>query len=822
MPPDFELEPNNTTSAATDIAAGSTVVGTLSSKNDVDWFKFLAGNAGSVTINFKSPAPADHYVGYFTVGLYGSNGNLLKSLSLGADAFLNLGSIPSGGTYYVKVEANAYYSAGEYNVSLNFQPENNPTPGTPKYSINHKGMSAGSTINEGEIAYFNVITANIAPGTSVPYKITGRGLSSADIGASAFSSTTPGGYQNQPFLGYVTLDGNGKAVIPVPIVADNLTEGTEDLTIAVGDVSAGISINDTSIGGSTPPSLALASYTITPSASSINEGATAKFTVAASGISAGTNVAYTITGLSAEDILGGEVNGRVTFDDLGVATISIPIAPDSKTEGAESLTVMVGSASSTITVNDTSKSGADYYISASDGLVLEGKIATFTVSAANAVVGTKLAYTLSGTGINARDIGNGKLSGSVSIGVDSTATITVPIAADNTTEGDEELTLTITGKGVSETITIDDTSTAAPTVVTYDLSAVESSVKEGEEAEFLIETDPSQAGKSFKWSVTGVSTADVVSKKLSGTVIIDDDGTATITIPTATDALTEGNETLTLTVNGQKASVAVLDNNTVTIASVVLESDSQGASALYKLSDGTIAVAEAGLSDGDALEDYVPLKASASKNYVLPKTVVSLITYPDGGYGLLSKTGAVYSEQKFSEEGIAKGKAIKLSGSQLLAKEAEIRVDLDGDGNIGDAIVAVLDEDGDATQEASGLFQTLSGSLVVASTDLGEGDPITDGLMLMASKTKALTLKGNQTVLGLAQKESGNWEILIQSGKAISAQTFDAQTGIAKGKATTLKTAQLDAREYYYNLDLTGDDDISLVGQETMPVGWAS
>ena len=134
----------------------------------------------------------------------------------------------------------------------------------------------------------------------------------------------------------------------------------------------------------------------------------------------------------------------------------------------------------------------------------------------------------------------------------------------------------------------------------------------------------------------------------------------------------------------------------------------------------------------------------------------------------------------------------------------------------------MLDEDGDATQEASGLFQTLSGSLVVASTDLGEGDPITDGLMLMASKTKAFTLKGNQTVLGLSQKESGNWEILIQAGKAISAQTFDAQTGIAKGKATTLKTAQLDAREYYYNLDLTGDDDISLVGQETMPVGWAA
>ncbi len=31
-----------------------------------------------------------------------------------------------------------------------------------------------------------------------------------------------------------------------------------------------------------------------------------------------------------------------------------------------------------------------------------------------------------------------------------------------------------------------------------------------------------------------------------------------------------------------------------------------------------------------------------------------------------------------------------------------------------------------------------------------------------------------------------------------------------------------NAREYYYNLDLTGDGDISLVGQETLPVGWAA
>ena len=81
-------------------------------------------------------------------------------------------------------------------------------------------------------------------------------------------------------------------------------------------------------------------------------------------------------------------------------------------------------------------------------------------------------------------------------------------------EGDEELTLTLTGKGVSETITIDDTSTEVVVAATYSLSAVDSSIEEGSEAEFLIETDPSQAGTQFKWTVTGLSAADVVGKNV--------------------------------------------------------------------------------------------------------------------------------------------------------------------------------------------------------------------------------------------------------------------------------------------------------------------
>jgi hypothetical protein len=41
------------------------------------------------------------------------------------------------------------------------------------------------------------------------------------------------------------------------------------------------------------------------------------------------------------------------------------------------------------------------------------------------------------------------------------------------------------------------------------------------------------------------------------------------------------------------------------------------------------------------------------------------------------------------------------------------------------------------------------------------------------------------------------------------------------GSAKTLKTAEVVAREYYYDMDLNGDMIASLVGQTAAPAGWA-
>jgi len=541
------------------------------------------------------------------------------------------------------------------------------------------------------------------------------------------------------------------------------------------------------------------------SSASVKEGAVAKLTVIGD---PNAQIPFFIVGLTPEDLASGAVNGRVMLDDLGIGTISLGIAADGETEGTETLIVNAANSFAIMSVEDTSKAATTYYINASDGLVEEGKVATFSVSAENGVPGTKLPYTITGSGVTSKDVINGKLSGSVALGADGSAIITVPIKADATTEGDEELTVTLTGRGAAESITIEDTSTETVVAASYTLWAPESAIEEGGEAEFLIETSPSEAGKQLKWTITGVSAADVLSKKLTGTITIEADGTASILIPTSTDALTEGNETLTLTVNNQKASVALLDNKTLRVASIVLESDSLGTWGVYKLGDGAAVIAEAGLVQGDELADYVPLKASPSKNYSLPKTVASLISYEDGSFGLLSKSGTNYSEQKFSGVGIAKGAASKLTAGQLLEKESQTGVDLNGDGIAGDAVAAVLDGDGDPTQQEFGLYRSLSGAVMVARSGLAVGDELFDALVLQASKGKLLSLKPTQTVLGLAQTESNDWEVLLGSGKSLSTQAFDAQTGIASGKVVTVKLSELKSKETQYGLDLNGDGEI--------------
>ena len=150
--------------------------------------------------------------------------------------------------------------------------------------------------------------------------------------------------------GTATVDTNGLATISVPIAADFLTEGTETLTVTAQSKSASITVNDTS------KATLVASYALSASTNSVSEGSNAVFTLTTSNVAGGTSIPYTITGVSSSDITGGNLTGTAVVNSSGIATITVPIASDSTTEGAETLTIVAQGISSTVSILDTSVS----------------------------------------------------------------------------------------------------------------------------------------------------------------------------------------------------------------------------------------------------------------------------------------------------------------------------------------------------------------------------------------------------------------------------------------------------------------------------------
>ena len=100
-----------------------------------------------------------------------------------------------------------------------------------------------------------------------------------------------------------------------------------------------------------------ATYSITPSSTSANEGATLIFTVNTTNIEWGTSINYSISGISSADISDGKLSGTTTIFQNGlngIATVVINIAADKLTEGNETLILSVGSAIASAVINDTS------------------------------------------------------------------------------------------------------------------------------------------------------------------------------------------------------------------------------------------------------------------------------------------------------------------------------------------------------------------------------------------------------------------------------------------------------------------------------------
>jgi hypothetical protein len=93
---------------------------------------------------------------------------------------------------------------------------------------------------------------------------------------------------------------------------------------------------------------------LSANATSVNEGETVTIFLTSGESISGTSFPYKITGVLASDFSLGSLEGSVTVDDFGKATILIPIVADRTTEGQETLTLTVLTNSVSITINDKS------------------------------------------------------------------------------------------------------------------------------------------------------------------------------------------------------------------------------------------------------------------------------------------------------------------------------------------------------------------------------------------------------------------------------------------------------------------------------------
>ena len=98
--------------------------------------------------------------------------------------------------------------------------------------------------------------------------------------------------------------------------------------------------------------------------------------------------------------------------------------------------------------------------------------------------------------------------------------------------------------------------------ITYNVTADQTSIREGNQVNFIVRTTGVADATSLAYTLTGVATADINGASLTGNITITNN-TGILSVLSTADNSTEGDETLTfaLTVNGQTVDVTLLDTS---------------------------------------------------------------------------------------------------------------------------------------------------------------------------------------------------------------------------------------------------------------------
>lgn len=194
----------------------------------------------------------------------------------------------------------------------------------------------------------------------------------------------------------------------------------------------------------------------------------------------------------------------------------------------------------------------------------------------------------------------------------------------------------------------------------------------------------------------------------------------------------------------------------------------------------------------------IPIKTS-TQPYQASNHPAAVIPY-EKSYGVITRREGrdgkiIWEEQAFSLNGVAKGTPIKLSLSQLLARELIVNSDIDGDQSVGNVVIGVLDNEGDY-----GLYQTKTHQLVISDNGLAVGDAPPNPVILKAPST---LLAPKDIVISLLEYSNGTFGVIFQRGLKWFEATFNNSGKFIK--TAQLTQLQLMDKEYLLTEDMDND-----------------
>ena len=410
-------------------------------------------------------------------------------------------------------------------------------------------------VNEGSTVTFSISTLNISNGTTLYWDTSGSAASSNRFA----DGQTSGSFQVY----------NNASTLLRELANNTLTDGPTSfqINLRTGSVSgpivatsAIVNINDTSL---TP-----ATYSLTASSTSVNEGGTVFFTLHTTNVPDGTVLSWNTNGsaATASRFYDNTLIGTVTIAG-GTASITRKLVEDHLTEGSTSFILSISlngginvANSPTVTVNDTSTAPIipTYNISANSYSINEGDTVTFTVNTTNVADNTTLYWTTIGTAAAnsysyntttmaktaASRFTNGAITGTIVI-VNGQAILPKTLSLNNYTDGVTSFAIqirtgSVTGMIVatSGTVTVNDTSTTPD--VSYSITPNKTVINETTDPTVIFNIKTTGVANGTKLIATATLDAQRFTDNInSGPITIYSQG-ASISRTIATDYITDG------------------------------------------------------------------------------------------------------------------------------------------------------------------------------------------------------------------------------------------------------------------------------------------